>query len=82
MSEDFSVRAFFEAAIFDYVLPVLFLVAFLTFMWGTFQYYIQGSSDEEVKEKAKALMFYGVLAFLLMLSVWTLFTIVIPLRDF
>jgi len=72
--------AFIEQGIFDYLLPALFLVAFLTFVWGTFQYFIQGSSDEEVKEKAKALMFYGLMVFFVMLVIWTIFTIIIPLR--
>ncbi len=67
-------------AIYDYLLPALFLLAFLTFVWGTFQYFIHGSADEEIKETSKALMFYGLLAFLIMLAVWIVFTLAFPLR--
>lgn len=71
--------AIIATGVFDYILPALFLLAFLTFTWGTFQYFVHGSADEEIKEKAKALMFYGLLAFFLMLVIWTIFTIAIPL---
>lgn len=80
MTPEFSILGVIEAGVFDYLLPALFLLAFLTFSWGTFQYFVHGSADEEIKEKAKALMFYGLIAFFLMLSVWTIFTIAIPLR--
>ncbi len=76
-----SIVAFIAIGIFDYLLPTLFLGSFLAFVWGTFQYFIHGSSDEEVKEKAKALMLYGFAVFFLMLVIWTFFTIVIPLRP-
>jgi len=81
MTPSFDILAIIATGIFDYLLPALFLVAFLTFTWGTFQYYVHGLSDEEVKEQAKSLMFYGLLVFFLMLVVWTVFTIVIPLRP-
>jgi len=80
MNPELDFVAIVTTGIFDYLLPTLFLLAFLTFVWGTFQYFVQGLSDEEVKEKSKALMFYGLLVFFLMLVIWTVFTIVIPLR--
>lgn len=75
-----DIVALIATGIFDFLLPTLFLGAFLAFTWGTFQYFIHGSSDEEIKEKAKALMFYGLMVFFLMLIIWTVFTIIIPLR--
>jgi fumarate reductase subunit D len=80
MIQEESIISVLRTGIFDYLLPALFLLAFLTFVWGTFQYYVHGSADEEIKEKALTLMFYGLVVFFLMLCVWTLFTIVIPLR--
>lgn len=73
--------AFIATAIFEYLLPALFLGSFLAFVWGTFQYFIHGSSDEEIKEQAKALMLYGLAVFFLMLVIWTIFTIIVPLRP-
>lgn len=75
-----SIVSIISVGVFEYLLPALFLLAFLTFSWGTFQYYVHGSADEEIKEKAKTLMLYGLGVFFLMLCVWTLFVIVIPLR--
>lgn len=80
MTPQFNLVALIAVGVFDYLLPALFLLAFLTFVWGTFQYFVHGSADEEIKEKSKALMFYGLLVFFVMLSVWTVFAIAIPIR--
>lgn len=80
MRPEFSFQGVFAAGLFDYLLPTLFLLAFLTFSWGTFQYFVQGSADEEIKETSKALMFYGLIAFFVMLALYTIFTIAVPLR--
>lgn len=78
---DIEVVPLIATGIYDYLLPGLFLLAFLTFTWGTFQYFVHGSADEEIKEKAKALMFYGLLCFFAMLVIWFVFTIALPIRG-
>mgnify|MGYP000355411231 CR=1 FL=1 len=59
-----------HTALSEYVLPGLFTLGLVVFVWGTFQYYIQGGSDEEAREKAKALMMYGILLTILMILLW------------
>lgn len=50
--------------------PVLFAVAFLVFIFGVFQYFIQGGADEEKRESGKSLMLWGIIGFFVMVSVW------------
>ena len=38
------------------LVPVLFAVAFIVFLWGAFETFIAGANSEEVKEKGKNLM--------------------------
>lgn len=46
-----------------WVIPGLFTLVFITFLWGTFTYYIAGGPDEEMKEKGKAIIMYALLSF-------------------
>lgn len=52
--------------------PVVFALAFIVFIWGIFQYFILGGSDEEKKEKGRGLMLWGLIGFFVMVSVWGL----------
>lgn len=57
------------------LVPVLFAVAFIVFLYGAFQAFILGANDSEVKEKGKNLMLYGLIGFFVMVSVWGLVNI-------
>ena len=57
------------------LVPVLFAVAFIVFLWGAFQTFIFGANDAAVKEKGKNLMLYGLVGFFVMVSVWGLVNI-------
>lgn len=54
------------------IVPVLFAVAFIVFLWGVFYTFILGASSEEVKEKGKNLMLWGLIGFFVMVSIWGL----------
>lgn len=56
--------------VFELFLPLMFTVAFVVFIWGSFQYFIAGAHDEEAREKGKSVMFYGLLMFALMVIIW------------
>ncbi len=59
----------------DFVLPALFTFSLALFVWGTLMYSIQGKFDEEVREKGKAIMVYGLFLFMLMFLFWGLLRI-------
>lgn len=54
----------------DTLVPLVFGIAFLVFIWGVFKYFIQGGGDSEAQEKGKQLMLYAVIGFVLMVSIW------------
>ncbi len=64
--------ALFSYALFQLIVPLLFLLSMLTFVWGTFLVFIAGSADEELAETGKTLMLYGVVWLVLMGLVWWL----------
>lgn len=55
--------------------PVLFAVAFIVFVWGAFNTFILGANSEDVHEKGKNLMLWGLIGFFVMVSVWGLVNI-------
>ncbi len=63
------------------LVPVLFSIAFIVFIWGAFQTFIFGAQDAEVKDKGKNLMLWGLIGFVVMLSVWGLVNILKNTAD-
>lgn len=57
------------------LVPLIFALAFIVFIWGVFQYFIAGGHDEEKREKGRGLMMYGLIGFFVMVSVWGLVNI-------
>ena len=57
------------------LVPVLFAVAFIVFLWGAFTTFILGAGGEETREKGKSLMLYGLIGFFVMVSIWGLVNI-------
>src|SRR3989338_7059297 len=57
------------------LVPVLFALAFIVFLWGAFQTFIVGANNEEVKENGKNLMLWGLIGFFVMVSIWGLVNI-------
>ena len=57
------------------LVPVLFAIAFIVFLWGAFTTFILGASDEETSKKGKNLMLWGLIGFFVMISIWGLVNI-------
>ena len=54
------------------LVPVLFAIAFIVFLWGAFKVFILGAQSEETKEQGKNLMLWGLIGFFVMVSIWGL----------
>lgn len=67
--------SFIIGIINNILVPVLFAVAFIVFLWGAFQVFILGAQSEETKEKGKSLMLWGLIGFFVMVSIWGLVNI-------
>ena len=52
------------------LIPFIIAIGFLVFVWGMFQYFIAGGSNDEAKEKGKSLMIYATLGFVLIVVFW------------
>lgn len=70
-----DVGSFIINTINNIIVPVIFAIAFIVFVWGAMETFIFGSQSEEVKEKGKNLMLWGLIGFFVMVSVWGLVNI-------
>ena len=70
-----DVGSFIIDTINNVLVPVLFAVAFIVFLWGVFDAFILGANSEEEKMKGKNLMLWGLIGFFVMVSVWGLVNI-------
>ena len=50
------------------LIPLVFAIALLVFIWGMFKFFIYNTEEE--KEKGKDLAIYAIVAFVLMVSIW------------
>lgn len=53
------------------IVPLLFAVALVLFIWGVVQF-IQGADNEEKRKTGRDFMIYGIIALFVMVSVWGL----------
>jgi len=57
------------------VIPLIFALAVLMFIWGVVQFLIIGGSDETKRTQGKQLMIWGIIALTVMMGVWSLVSI-------
>ena len=52
------------------LVPFIFALGFLVFLWGMFKTFILGGANEEKQREGKQLILYTVIGFVLMISLW------------
>lgn len=60
----------------SYLVPFVFAAAFLIFIWGMFTFFIRGGHSEEARGQGKQLMLWGVVGFVMMVSIWGVVNVV------
>lgn len=60
----------------EILVPFVFAVAFILFIWGVFQAFIVGANDEERRENGKKFIMWGIIALFVMSSVWGIVNLV------
>lgn len=69
------------AFINDTLVPLVFALALIMFIWGLFTNFILGGADEAKRESGKQLMLWGIVAFFVMVSVWGLVNVLTGTFD-
>lgn len=64
------------------LVPLVFAVAFIVFLWGVFNFFIAGGADEEKREKGKQFMVWGLIGFFVMVSIWGIVNLMVNTFGF
>ena len=54
------------------LVPVLMAVAFIVFLYGVFRYFIYNAADSDSHTEGRTFIIYGIVGFVVILSVWGL----------
>ncbi|HYF29209.1 MAG TPA: pilin [Candidatus Paceibacterota bacterium] len=66
----------------DIVVPLVFALAFVAFLWGIFQYFILGGADEEKRAEGRSFAIWGIIAFFVMVSIWGIVNLLVSSFSF
>ena len=58
------------------LVPLVFAIAFIVFLWGVFQYFIMGGGDETKRADGRQYMLYGIIGFVVMVSIWGIVNVI------
>jgi hypothetical protein len=58
--------------IYYVLVPLVFAVAFVAFIWGIVVYFVAGGANEEKRDQGKQLAIWGIIGLFVMVSVWGL----------
>lgn len=58
------------------LVPLLFAVAFIVFLYGVFKSYILSGGDSDAVKQGHQLILWGIIGFVVMISIWGLVNVV------
>jgi hypothetical protein len=59
-----------------FIVPLLFAIAFIVFLWGIYTYFIAGAGQEEKRETGRKFALYGLIGFVVMIAIWGLVNLI------
>ena len=60
----------------DVLIPFVFALALLMFLYGVFKYFIVGGGDESKRQEGRQMMLYSIIGFVAMISIFGIVNIV------
>ncbi len=61
------------------VVPLVFALAFIVFIWGVFQAFIVNGANEEKRREGTQFILWAVIGFAVMISIWGLVNIAVSI---
>jgi len=58
------------------LVPLLIAIAFITFLWGVYRYFILGADDDAKRQEGRTFVLYGIIGFVVIIAFWGLVGIV------
>ncbi|MDB5264742.1 MAG: hypothetical protein JWN64_313 [Parcubacteria group bacterium] len=64
------------------LVPLIFAVAFIVFLFGVFNYFIAGAANEEKRADGVKFITFGIIGFAVMISLWGLVNLLVNTFGF
>ncbi len=64
------------------LVPVIFALAFIVFIWGVFLYFVAGGADEEKRKQGRNFVFWAIIGFVIMISLWGIVNLLVNSLGF
>jgi len=58
------------------LLAVVIALAFITFLWGVYKYFILGASSESEKKEGRSFVMWGLIGFVIIFSLWGILAVI------
>src|SRR4051812_48849653 len=58
------------------LVPLVFAIAFIVFLWGVYTYFIAGGANEEKRAEGQKFVLWAIIGFVVMFSIWGLINLV------
>ncbi|OGF90704.1 hypothetical protein A3H65_03525 [Candidatus Giovannonibacteria bacterium RIFCSPLOWO2_02_FULL_45_14] len=65
----------------DYIIPLLFAIATIVFLWGVILY-ITAGGDEEKRKEGRNYIIFGLIGLFVMVSIWGIVNLFLDFFDF
>lgn len=65
-----------------FIVPFIFAIAFLVFIWGVAQYFILNGGNSEKREEGKSFIMYGIGGFVIMIAIWGIVNLILNTLGF
>ena len=59
------------------LVPLVFALAFIVFLWGVFQYFIAGADNEDKHKEGRQFVLWAIIGFVIIFTLWGLVNIVV-----
>lgn len=66
----------------SYIIPLLFAIAILAFVWGVVQFFFLNTADSKKRETGREFMMWSIIALAIMVSIWGLVAILTNTFNF
>ncbi len=64
------------------LVPLVFAIAFIVFLYGVYRFFILGGDNDEKRAEGRQYIMYGVIGFAVMVSVWGLVNLLVNTFGF
>lgn len=64
------------------LVPLIFTIAFIVFIWGVYQFFIGSNGNEEKRKEGRSFILYGFIGFFVMISVWGIVNLLVGTFGF